>query len=73
MSFSFKAYFLKRIASVLAIYYYTDEEIYHQFKLKYQTDEYPARRLTPEEAKSASDAGKRAAEEIRKEKNDKYV
>lgn len=43
------------------------EENYYQYKLKYETKEFPARRLSQKEKNEAKKAGIEAAEEIKKE------
>ena len=43
------------------------EEFYHSLKVKYQTVDYPAKKLTEEQIESAKNAGKRFAAEIQKE------
>ncbi len=46
------------------------EERYYQYKLKYQTVEFPAKRMSSEDVESAKKAGIEAAEEIRQEMKD---
>ena len=46
------------------------EERYYQYKLKYQTNEFPAKRMSAEDIESAERAGLEAAEEIRQEMKD---
>ena len=43
------------------------EEFYHSLKVKYQTVDHPAKKLTKEQIESARSAGKRFAAEIQKE------
>ena len=42
------------------------EEFYHSLKVKYQTADYPAEKLTEEQIESAKNSGKRIAAEIQK-------
>lgn len=45
------------------------EENYYKYKLKYQTNEFPAKRLSSSEKEEAEKAGIEAALEIKKEMN----
>ena len=46
------------------------EERYFKYKLKYQTAEFPAKRMSPEDIESARKAGIQAAQSIREELKD---
>ena len=46
------------------------EELYYQYRLKYQTADFPAKRMSREDVESARKAGIEAAEKIKKELKD---